>query len=73
MSYKLGDMCKSREVDSQDDNLWNSCQNLSVDKFFPEIYLAYSNKLDYDSHVEDMSFYILDSFPLKHFVNATSR
>ena len=28
MSSKLVDMCISREVDSQDDNLQNSCQNL---------------------------------------------
>ena len=28
MSSKLVDMCRTRDVDSKDDNLWNSCQNL---------------------------------------------
>ena len=28
MSSKLVDMCTSREVESQESNLWNSCQNL---------------------------------------------
>ena len=28
MSSKLVDVCRSREVDSQDDNLWDSSQNL---------------------------------------------
>ena len=28
MSSKLVDVCRSREVDSQDDNLWNTSQNL---------------------------------------------
>ena len=44
MSSKFGDMSKSRRVNSQDDNFWNSRQNSSVGKFFPQKYLASSNK-----------------------------
>ena len=31
MSSKLGGMCRSREVDSQDGNPLNLCQNSSAD------------------------------------------
>ena len=44
MSSKFGGMCKSREVNSQDDKPWNSSQNSSVDKFSPQKYLAFSNE-----------------------------
>ena len=44
MSSKLGGMCRSREVDSPDNSLSDSCQNSSIDKFFAQKYLAFSNK-----------------------------
>ena len=56
MSSKLGGMCGSREVDSPDNSLLNSCQNSSIDKFFAQKYLAFSNKQEIDSHVGDMNF-----------------
>ena len=37
-------MLRPREVDSEDDNLYDLCQNSSVDTFFPQKCLAFSNK-----------------------------
>ena len=53
---KLGGMSRSREVDSPDNSLSNSCQNSSIDKFFAQKYLAFSNKQKIDSYVGDMTF-----------------
>ena len=73
MSSKFGGICKSRRVNSQDDNFWNSCQNSSVDKSFPQKYLASSNKTKIDSHAGDTTVHLLDGIPLRNFVNQTMR
>ena len=73
MSSKFGDMCKSRRVNSQDDNFWNSRQNSSVGKFFPQKYLASSNKKKIDSHVGDTTVHLLDGIRSRNFVNQTMR
>ena len=53
---KLGGIYRSREEDSPDSSLSNSCQNSSIDKFFAQKYLTFSNKQKIDSHVGDMTF-----------------
>ena len=44
MSSKFGGTCRSRELYSQDDKLWNFCQNLSLGQFFPQDYLFFLSK-----------------------------
>ena len=44
MSCKLDGMCRSREVDSPDNSLSNSCENSSIDKVYTQKYLAISSK-----------------------------
>ena len=56
MRSKLDGMRRSREVDSPDNNLSNSCQSFSIDKLYTQKYLAFSSKQKVDSHVGDMTF-----------------
>ena len=62
-------MYRSRDVDSQYENLWNSYQNSPVDKFSAQTYLVLSNKKKIDSHIGDMTSHILDRILLTNFVN----
>ena len=69
MGSKYGAMSRSIEVKSQDNNLWDLCQNSSFDKFSQQKYLTFAV---FDSHVGDSHFHILDRIPLRIFLNPTS-
>ena len=74
MSSKFGGMCRSRELYSQDDKLWNFCQNLSLGKFFQQDYLFFFKQTKKtDSQVDGVTFHILDWISLRHFVHSTKR
>ena len=53
-------MCRLKEVNGQDENLWNSCQNSSVDRFIRQTYLTFLNNKKIESHAEDITFHGLD-------------
>ena len=44
-----------------------SCQNSSVDTFFSEKYLAFSNNEKIESHDGNVTFHILDRIPSEKF------
>ena len=73
MSSKIRDMCRSTEVEGRDDNLWNSCQNSSVGKFFPQNIWLFRKNRKTDSYVSDVNFHIHDRIPFRNFLKPIRR
>ena len=59
-------MCRSREINGQDDKLWNSCQNSLFDIIYTQKHLIFSDELKkLTPMVGILTFHILGEVPLK--------